>query len=144
MTTTATAGTPARDLFEGNETSEAVVALPPGRHFAASALEHRLRLFGDASRAATLLLGIATWALTGPVNGRFLTVVVALMLYAALQRAYPLDLTPPRNRAEVRVALELVLTGVAVLATGGAHSPFVLTPMTSLVLAGYVGGAGLA
>jgi signal transduction histidine kinase len=119
-------------------------ALPAGRDFAASALEHRLRMFGDASRAATLLLGMATGALTGPIDARFLTVAVALLLYAALQRAHPLDLTPPRNRAEVRVALELILTGIAVLATGGAHSPFVLTPMTSLVLAGYVWGADLA
>jgi signal transduction histidine kinase len=142
-TTTAPAAGPPIEANRPSSKPGPVAALPAGPNFAATALENRLRLFGDASRAATLLLGIASGAVAGLVNARFLTVAGALLMYAALQRAYPLDLTPPRNRAGVRVGLELVLVAVGVLATGGAQSPFVLTPMTSLVLAGYVWGDDL-
>ncbi|MDQ1519397.1 MAG: hypothetical protein QOI55_470, partial [Actinomycetota bacterium] len=105
-----------------------------------STLDHRLRVFGDGSRWATLTLGLVVGLLAGPVNLAFVTVAVALLVYALLQRHQPIRLDPPEARAGTRLALELALVGLAVAATGAAHSPFVLTPMTTLALAGYLWG----
>jgi signal transduction histidine kinase len=106
-------------------------------------LEHRLRVFGDASRWATLVLGIAVGLVTVPLNARFFVVTGALVVHACIQHADPTDLVPPGDRARVRVLLELALTLTAVAATGAADSPFVLTPMTSMTLIGYVYGTEL-
>src|SRR5689334_22831374 len=103
-------------------------------------LEHRLRVFADISRWATLFLGLAAGIVTGPTDIRFVASCVALAVSAIAQHAEPVTLSPPNYRTRVRVVLELVLTLVAVLATGGGASPFVLTPMTAIVLAGYVWG----
>jgi hypothetical protein len=104
------------------------------------ALDHRLRVFGDASRWATLTLGLLVGIITGPVDLVFLIVSAAFVGSAALQRSNPIRLDPPAARAQVRVALELVLVALGVAATDATHSPFVLTPMTAMVLAGYVWG----
>jgi signal transduction histidine kinase len=103
-------------------------------------LDDRLRVFGDASRWATVVLGILVGLVTGPLDVRFATVAAALLLHAALQHADPMTLVAPTDRERLRVALELILTLLGVAATGVSDSPFVLTPMTGLVLAGYVYG----
>ena len=59
-------------------------------------------------------------------------------------RRHP-DLPPdatrrPTTSIQLLVVLELVLTVTASTATGGLASPFVLTPVTGLLLAGYVWG----
>jgi signal transduction histidine kinase len=106
-------------------------------------LDHRLRVFGDASRWATLVLGVAVGLVTAPLDLRFFVVTAALVLHACIQHADPTPLNPPGDRTRVRVVLELVLTVTAVAATGAADSPFVLTPMTAMTLIGYVYGAEL-
>jgi signal transduction histidine kinase len=125
----------------------AALATPPGPPVTEApdpvGLEHRLRVFGDASRWATLVLGIAVGLVTVPLDGRFFVVTAALVLHACIQHADPTPLSPPGDRTRVRVVLELVLTVTAVAATGAADSPFVLTPMTAMTLIGYVYGSEL-
>src|SRR5689334_18255144 len=123
---------------------------PPDGHVAAATsvpdtvvadtLDHRLTVFGDLSRWATLALGIVAGLVTAPIDVTFLTVASAFLLHAWIQHHHPVRLDPPGSRAGVRVSLELVLVALGVAATGGTHSPFVLTPMTVMVLAGYVWG----
>ncbi|MCU1426665.1 MAG: sensor histidine kinase [Actinomycetia bacterium] len=105
-----------------------------------STLEYRLRVFGEAARWAALVLGLAVWLVAGPLNLRFITVACALVLYATLQHADPIIVGDPNQRTQLRVGLELALMLLAVGATGAGGSPFVLTPMTAMVLAGYVWG----
>jgi signal transduction histidine kinase len=107
---------------------------------AVDTLDHRLTVFGDLSRWATLALGIVAGLVTAPIDATFLTVASVFLLHAWIQHHHPVRLDPPGPRAAVRVVLELVLVVLGVVATGGTHSPFVLTPMTVMVLAGYVCG----
>jgi signal transduction histidine kinase len=119
---------------------EPVTRPPAGTPPYPDALNQRLRVFADLSRWATYALGLIAGALAGPVDGRFVTVAVALGMNAAIQHRDPLRLDPPGRRAGFRVVLELTLTVVAVAATGSAHSPFVLTPMPVMVVASYLWG----
>jgi signal transduction histidine kinase len=107
---------------------------------ALDALEQRLRIFADVARWATLTVGILGGLITGPIDFTFLTVAVAFFGYAVLAGRRPIPLDLPNERAGVRIGLELVLVVLGVTATGATHSPFVLTPMTAMVLAGYIWG----
>jgi signal transduction histidine kinase len=121
------------------DASFAAATTPPDP-VVADTLDHRLTVFADLSRWATLTLGVVAGLVTAPIDATFLTVASAFVLHAWIAHRQPVRLDPPGARAGVRVVLELVLVVLGVAATGGTHSPFVLAPMTVMVLAGYVWG----
>src|SRR5437764_477235 len=79
--------------------------------------------------------GLTVGVVAGPAGARFIGCCVALAVSAIAQHAQPVDLSQPGARTRVRIALELALTLLAVITTGGGRSPFVLTPMPVMALA---------
>ena len=92
---------------------------------------------------ATRWLTVGTGMLFGLFHDpdqRFLVAGTALVAWAALQTIHEIQPTKEPLRVQILVVVELVLTVSAATFTGGLQSPFVLTPITGLLLAGYVWG----
>ena len=102
-------------------------------------LEARLRTLTIALRWVTVAVGIAAGLLRDP-DSRFFAVAAALVAFTALMTIRRLDRLQPTPKVAVTIVIELTLTIVAAGATGGLESPFILTPLTGLLLAGYVFG----
>jgi signal transduction histidine kinase len=106
-----------------------------------SHLEHRVVLLSIVTRWTTVVVGAVFGALDDPLDPAWVLATLALISYASAQTLHPVDLSSPfGTRTRALVLLELVGTVLAVAATGGLLSPFVLTPTTSLLLIGYVWG----
>ncbi len=69
----------------------------------------------------------------------FVVATIALVAFAVVQ-TFQQRQPDPSLRVRLVVLLELGLTVTAAATTGGLSSPFVLTPVTGLLLAGYVWG----
>ncbi len=105
---------------------------------AAPRIENRLVRLTVTTRWVTILAGIIFGFLRDQ-SDHFGLVSIALVVFAGIQTIYQLQPnSSPRLR--VLVVFELVLTVGACAATGGLASPFVLTPVTGFLLAGYVWG----
>jgi signal transduction histidine kinase len=105
---------------------------------AAPRIEQRLVRLTITTRWVTICAGIIFGMLrTAPEN--FAVAAIVLALFASFQSIHQLDPTPGAN-IRLLVIFELMLTVGASTATGGLASPFVLTPVTGLLLAGYVWG----
>jgi len=105
---------------------------------AAPRIENRLVRLTVTTRWVTILAGII-FGFLREQNDHFALAAIALVVFAGIQTIYQLQpSSSPRLR--VLVIFELVLTVAACTATGGLASPFVLTPVTGFLLAGYVWG----
>jgi signal transduction histidine kinase len=105
---------------------------------AAPRIENRLVRLTVTTRWVTILAGIIFGFLRDQ-NDHFALASIALVVFAGIQTIYQLQPnSSPRLR--VLVIFELALTVAACAATGGLASPFVLTPVTGFLLAGYVWG----
>jgi len=105
---------------------------------AAPRIENRLVGLTVTTRWVTILAGII-FGFLREQNDHFALASIALVVFAGIQTIYQLQPnSSPRLR--VLVVFELALTVAACAATGGLASPFVLTPVTGFLLAGYVWG----
>jgi signal transduction histidine kinase len=105
---------------------------------AAPRIENRLVRLTVTTRWVTILAGIIFGFLRDQ-SDHFALVSIALVVFAGIQTIYQLQPnSSPRLR--VLVLFELALTVAACAVTGGLASPFVLTPVTGFLLAGYVWG----
>src|SRR5439155_22964810 len=101
-------------------------------------IANRLVLLTVTTRWVTILAGIIFGFLRNE-SEHFALAAIALVVFAGIQTIYQLQPTAsPRLR--VLVVFELSLTVAACAVTGGLASPFVLTPVTGFLLAGYVLG----
>jgi signal transduction histidine kinase len=115
-----------------------VGVVPPSRD-SGPRLEHRVRLLTIGLRWVTVILGVIAGVLRSP-NLAFLGTAFVLVAFSALvtvRQPHDGDLGV---RTGAFVALELVVMVSAVALTGGLESPFILTPLTGLLLAGYAFG----
>jgi signal transduction histidine kinase len=105
---------------------------------AGTRLESRLVLLTIATRWITVAAGVLFGVLTKP-PGHFLLATFVLISFATL-----MSFVQPRQTSiqgvQVLTVVELIVTVGAAIATGGVKSPYVLTPITGLLLAGYVWG----
>jgi hypothetical protein len=106
---------------------------------AGTRLESRLVLLTVATRWLTIGAGIILGILKPPPGGHFLAASIALVVYAAIETVLQLRFTS-YSRLQVIVGIELIVAVTAITFTGGIKSPFILTPITGLLLAGYVWG----
>ena len=105
---------------------------------AAPRIEERLVRLTITTRWVTILAGVL-FGILRHTSDHFVVASIALVAFAAVQSFHQLDPTPSSG-IRLLVMLELVLTVTASTVTGGLASPFVLTPVTGLLLAGYVWG----
>ncbi len=105
---------------------------------AAPRIENRLILLTVTTRWVTIGAGIIFGFLRSS-NGYFALASIALVVFAGIQTIYQLQ-PEASPRLRVLVVFELCLTVGACAATNGLASPFVLTPVTGFLLAGYVWG----
>jgi signal transduction histidine kinase len=96
-----------------------------------------------ASRAITVAAGVLIGLLNPPSVGNFATATLVIVPYAVLASLLQLRLTTLKKIQVLTIADLLVTVGV-VMASGGFRSPYILTPITGLVLAGYVWGRRVA
>jgi len=104
-----------------------------------SRLETRLVVLVVASRAITVAAGVVFGLMKAPPGGHFALASVSLAVYATFESIQQLRATS-LQRVRVLTLMELVLSIGAIIATGAFKSPFILTPITGLLLAGYVWG----
>jgi signal transduction histidine kinase len=102
-------------------------------------IQQRLYLLTIGLRWVAIGAGLALAALDGP---RTSTVVAGAGLVAAgaVATARQVGHHHRGTRLSAPAVAELVTSGVAAAATGGVDSPFILTPLTGLLVAGYVLG----
>lgn len=126
---------PRRTVPEGFGRLAAVLA---SSDEAAPRIEGRLVRLTVTTRWVTIVAGIL-FGILRDIHDHFAFASVALVLFAAYQTIRQLQ---PRPTAAMRlwVLFELTLMVAATMSTGGLASPFVLTPVTGLLLAGYVWG----
>ena len=105
---------------------------------AAPRIEARLVRLTVTTRWVTILAGILFGVLRD-IHNHFAIASVALVLFAAFQTVRQFQ-PRPTTAMRLLVLFELTLMVTATMATGGLASPFVLTPVTGLLLAGYVWG----
>jgi hypothetical protein len=140
-----------RAAFRGDHTSSTVarpkaagkrfgrLAAAPSSAGAGSRLESRLALLTVGSRAVTILAGVLFGVMNHASSTRFLVASLAVVAYGGLvssQQVHTLLL----RRLGLLTIVELVVAVGAIMATGGFKSPYILTPITGLLLAGYVWG----
>jgi signal transduction histidine kinase len=101
-------------------------------------LETRLVYLTVASRAITVLAGVLLGLVHPPADGFAISagVLLAWTTYASIHQLRSGSL----EHVRLMTVFELVLTVGAIIATGGFSSPFILTPITGLLMAGYVWG----
>jgi signal transduction histidine kinase len=105
---------------------------------AGTRLESRLVVFTIATRWVTILAG-TIFGIMKPPPGRFALVAIVIISFATVQTFIQLRRASLRN-IQVATIVELLIMIAAAMETGGVRSPFVLTPITGLLLAGYVWG----
>jgi signal transduction histidine kinase len=104
-----------------------------------SRLETRLVVLAVASRGATVAAGVLFGLMKPPAGGHFAFACVALVTYATFESIQQLRASS-LQRVRVLTLFELVIAIAAIVTTGAFKSPFILTPITGLLLAGYVWG----
>jgi signal transduction histidine kinase len=105
---------------------------------AAPRIENRLVRLTVTTRWVTIGAGIL-FGMLRHSNDHFTLAAVALVAFGGIQTFHQIH-PDPATRIHLLVGLELILTVTAAAVTGGLASPFVLTPVTGLLLAGYVWG----
>ena len=105
---------------------------------AAPRIEQRLVRLTITTRWVTICAGII-FGMLRITPDHFVPAAIALVAFAAVQSFHQVDPTPSSG-IRFLVLFELLLTVTASTVTGGLASPFVLTPVTGLLLAGYVWG----
>jgi signal transduction histidine kinase len=105
---------------------------------AAPRIEARLVRLTVTTRWVTILAGVFFGVLRESQE-HFAVATAALVLFAAFQTFRQFQ-PRPTTAMRLLVLFEVALTVTATMTTGGLASPFVLTPVTSLLLAGYVWG----
>lgn len=103
-------------------------------------LDRRLIILAAGLRWGTLAIGVLIGVLEGPDDIGFLAAGAALTAHAVLLTVRPAHLLPLHREAKVGVGFELALTIAAATLSGGLDSPFLLTPMVPVVLAGFTWG----
>jgi signal transduction histidine kinase len=101
-------------------------------------IESRLVRLTVTTRWVTICAGLLFGVLRHG-NKHFAEAAIALVAFAVVQTFHQMQ-PGSDNRMRLMVLTELLLTVGAAIATGGLASPFVLTPVTGLLLAGYVWG----
>ncbi len=104
-----------------------------------SRLENRLVVLAVASRGATVAAGVLLGLMKPPAGGHFALAGVSLVIYATFESIQQLRASS-LQRVRILTLFELVIAIAAIVTTGAFKSPFILTPMTGLLLAGYVWG----
>lgn len=122
-----------------NPIAPVLVGVVPQSRDPAPRLEHRVRLLTIGLRWVTLILGALAGAVRDP-DLAFLAGVFALVLCASAMTIRQLHESGPTAKSGVLVVVELLVTVTVVASTGGLESSFILTPLTGLLLAGYVFG----
>ncbi len=105
---------------------------------AAPRIEGRLVRLTVTIRWVTILAGLLFGILRDTQN-QFVPASIALVLFAGFHTFRQLQ-PRPTTAMRLLVLFELALTVTATMTTGGLGSPYVLTPVTGLLLAGYVWG----
>jgi hypothetical protein len=105
---------------------------------AAPRIESRLLRLTVTTRWVTIAAGLI-FGLLRHSGGHFLVATIALIAFGTIQTVHQAR-PSPKTRIRVLVVLELILTVTVSTVTGGLTSPYVLTPVTGLLLAGYVWG----
>ena len=105
---------------------------------AAPRIEARLVRLTVTTRWVTILAGIL-FGILRQVHNRFIPVTIALVVFAGIETVRQIGPRPTTPSRQL-VLFELALTIAATMFTGGLASPYVLTPVTGLLLAGYVWG----
>jgi signal transduction histidine kinase len=104
----------------------------------------KLSLLGVVIRWVAIATGVLIASIRDDVDEVLVVTTAALCLYTLVQTVRPLALERTDRVTERVVALELVLTVVALGATGGIESPFLLLPVVPTMVAGFVWGARAA
>jgi signal transduction histidine kinase len=104
-----------------------------------SRLETRLIVLTVVSRAITVVAGLAFGIFIRPAGDRFAVAAVAVVAFATFGSWQQLT-TASLSRVRALTLAELVVCVAAIMVTGGFKSPLILTPVTGLLLAGYVWG----
>ena len=97
----------------------------------------RLSFLAGGVRWAAVSIGAAITLWRSPTDIATICLAVSLTIFSLWQTLVPPDLEHPDRRLSVIVGVELGLTFVAASLTGGLESPYVLTPMVPLMLAGF-------
>jgi signal transduction histidine kinase len=106
---------------------------------AGTRLETRLVLLTVGTRWVTICAGILLAFLKSPRPQHFLLATALLVAFAAFETFQQLR-SASLKAVQALTLVELIVTIGAILITGGLKSPFILTPITGLLLAGYVWG----
>ena len=103
-------------------------------------LDRRLIILASGLRWATVAVGFLLGILSDASGVAFLAAGVALVAHATLLTVRPAHLQPLDREAKLGVGIELALTITAATVSGALDSPFLLTPMVPVVLAGFIWG----
>lgn len=103
-------------------------------------LDRRLIILTAGLRWSTVAIGLLLGILEDPGDIAFVAAGAALTAHAVLLTIRPAHLQPLDREANIGVGVELALTIVAATFTGALDSPFLLTPMVPVVLAGFILG----
>jgi signal transduction histidine kinase len=106
---------------------------------AGTRLETRLVLLTIGTRWVTIAAAVLLAFVKSPRPQHFVVAALILTAFAAFETFQQLH-AASLHRIQALTIIELVITIGAVVATGGVQSPFILTPITGLLLAGYVWG----
>ena len=106
---------------------------------AGARLETRLVSVTVATRTIIVTFGVLFGLLRPNGHKNFWIVALVMIGWAAFESYQQLH-SPSIRRVQVLTIIELVLSVTAIMFSGGFKSPFVLAPVTGLLLAGYVWG----
>jgi len=102
-------------------------------------LEQRLRVLTISLRWVTVVVGVVGGFLAD-IDAEFLVCSVVLVVATSLLTLRQLRGWTPSRGVGLLALFELTLTVTVAAVTDGLQSPFILTPLTSLLLAGYLFG----
>jgi signal transduction histidine kinase len=102
-------------------------------------IETRLVYLTVTSRVITVVAGVLIGLVHRPEGNAFPISAGALLLWTAFASLYQIH-AGTLAHVKVMTIVELALTIGAIIATGGFTSPFILTPITALLMAGYAWG----
>jgi signal transduction histidine kinase len=97
----------------------------------------RLQFLATGARWATTAIGAAITIWRDPSDHLAWVCAATLIVFTLWQTLRPPDLGRSSRTLSALVVLEIALTVTAAAVTGGLESPYVLTPMVPLLLAGY-------
>jgi hypothetical protein len=92
-----------------------------------------------ASRAITVTAGVLFGLVSDRRHSGFILAAIVLVAYGTFESIQQLR-TSDLNRVRLLTLGELIITVGAIMTTGAFKSPFILTPITPLLLSGYVWG----